>query len=304
MRLDKSKIRGIFPAMVTPTDKADNVNKTVAKKLTGFLIESGVSGLVPLGGTGEFTALSPADRATMVETVVDEAAGRIPVVAGVLSPGFKEAVAAGLDFKKAGADGVLLITPFYIRPTQEGMTSYFSEWIARVDLPVIIYEIPYRTGVFLEPDTYRKIVDENELIIGMKACNTDMVHFCRTNLLVGEKISVLSGEEHLFTSHMVLGATGGLLATCNVFPTAWVRICDLCLAGDFVTARRLHADLVPFLDAVFAEGNPGPLKEAMQLIGFDVGQALRPLAKPRQSTIERLKATAQPLLAKPIETRA
>lgn len=303
MALDKNKLKGIFPAMVTPTDGEDKVNTEVARKLVDYLIDSGVSGLVPLGGTGEFTALSTVDRRIIVETVVEATNGRVPVVAGVLSPGFKEAVDTGLEFKKAGADGVLLITPFYIRPTQDALRAYFSEWIARVGLPVVLYEIPYRTGVVLDPDTYSKIADENEMVIGMKACNTDIVHFCRTQQLVGEKISVLSGEEHLFTSHMVLGAKGGLLATCNIFPKAWIRICNLCTNGDFETARRLHADLVPFLDAVFAEGNPGPLKEAMKLVGFDVGKALRPLTKPCQPTIERLQAAAVPLLKNPIEAR-
>jgi len=303
MTLDKSKLKGIFPAMVTPTDSEDKVNKEVTKRLVGFLIDSGVSGLVPLGGTGEFTALSTVDRRIMVETVVEAANGRVPVIAGVLSPGFKEAVDAGLEFKKAGADGVLLITPFYIRPTQDSLRAYFNEWISRVGLPVVLYEIPYRTGVILDPDTYNKIADENEMVIGMKACNPDIVHFCRTQQLVGEKISVLSGEEHLFTSHMVLGAKGGLLATCNIFPKAWIRICSLCLNGDFAAAGRLHADLVPFLDAVFAEGNPGPLKEAMKLVGLDVGHALRPLTKPSQSTIERMRAAAEPLLKNPIEAR-
>lgn len=301
--MDKSKIRGIFPAMVTPTNSEDNLDTKTAKKLTRFLIDAGVSGLVPLGGTGEFNALSPADRIAMVEAVVDETAGRLPVIAGILSPGFKEAVQAGLDFKKAGADGVLLITPFYLRPTQDAIRAYFGEWISRVGLPVVLYEIPYRTGVVLEPDTYNKIVDENELVIGMKACNPDMVHFCRTNLLVGKKISVLSGEEHLFTSHMVMGARGGLLATCNFLPKAWVKICDLCLQGDFVMANRLHSEMVPFLDAAFAEGNPGPLKEAMKLIGIDVGQALRPMTKPTPTTIDRLNTTARPLLQNPIENR-
>jgi 4-hydroxy-tetrahydrodipicolinate synthase len=303
MILNKDKLVGNFVAMVTPTDNNDNINKKVAGELTKYLISAGVSGLVPLGGTGEFTSLSHYDRVSMVEAVAEAATGRVPVIAGILSPGFKEAVDSGLAFKKAGADGILLITPFYYRPNQNAICEYISEWISKVDLPVVLYEIPYRTGVILEPDTYRKIAEENDKVIGMKACNLDIAHFYRTQKLVGEKISILSGDEYLFPSHIFHGAKGALMATSNIFPKAWSRLSDLCLQGKYDLVRNLHAAMVPFLDAVFAEGNPGPLKEAMKIIGFEVGSVLRPLCRPSQSTIDRVQKTAKALIDNPIESR-
>jgi 4-hydroxy-tetrahydrodipicolinate synthase len=299
MALKKDQLSGILPAMVTPTDRNGRINKSTARRLVGHLIHEKVGGLVPLGGTGEYPALSPLDRATMVETVVDEAAGRVPVIAGILSPGFKEAVSSGMDFKKAGADGVMLVTPYYIKPGQEGIREYFAEFISRVKLPVVIYDIPYRTGVYLDPATINKIVDEGgKMVIGMKACNTDLAHFTRLMALVSDKISVLSGEEYLFMSEVILGAKGGILASANAFPRPWVKMFEMISAGDIDGARRIHFGLVPLMDAVFAESNPGPLKEAMPMVGFDVGHPLSPLSIPNKENLIRLKAAVQALLKK------
>jgi 4-hydroxy-tetrahydrodipicolinate synthase len=261
-----------------------------------------VEGLVPLGGTGEYPALSPMDRATMVETVADEAQGKLPVVAGVLNPGFREAVIAGMDFKKAGADALMLVTPYYIRPTQDGIRKYYAEFISKVKMPVVIYDIPYRTGVSLEPDTIAKIVDDNEMIIGIKACNTDLAHFARMMALVGKKISVLSGEDYLFMFEVIMGARGGILASANAFPRPWVKMFELISNGNISDAKRIHFGLLPFMDAVFAEVNPGPIKEAMAMIGFDVGPLLKPLLKPSRDNTEKLRRAVQKLLDNPLET--
>ena len=300
MVLDKSKLKGIFPALVTPTDSEGQINKEGTRKLVAFLIESGVAGLVPLGGTGEFTNLAPSERVKFVELVVEEAAGKIPVISGVLSPGFGEAVATGMDFKKAGVDGIMLLTPFYVKPTQEGIRAYFNDYTSKIDLPLLIYDIPYRTGVSLEPETIRRLVDENELIIGMKACNTNLAYFTRLMAIMEDSMSVLSGEEYLFMSHVVLGANGGVLATCNVFPEAWIKMYELLIKGEVGDATKILFRLVPLLDAAFAEMNPGPLKAAMAMRGFEVGPALKPLVAPSDKTISDLKSVVQELIKNPI----
>jgi 4-hydroxy-tetrahydrodipicolinate synthase len=296
MALDKSKLGGILPALVTPTDGDGRVRRETTRTLVRRVLDAGVAGLVPLGGTGEYAALSPSDRIAFVETVVDENAGAVPVVAGVLSVGFKEAVSAGLDFKRAGVDAIMLLTPYYVKPTQEGQREYFSEFIARVDLPVVIYDIPYRTGTYLDPSTIEKMAEENELIIGIKACNTDVAHFTRMMARVGDKISVLSGEEYLFLAQVVLGAKGGILATANAFPRPWIRMFELLVKGDIDGAKRILFKLLPLLDAAFSEINPGPLKEAMAMAGLDVGHALRPLVRPSQENMTGLQAAVQKLM--------
>ncbi len=301
MALTKNQVKGILPAMVTPTDGSGTVNKSMARRLVRHLIDAKVGGLVPVGGSGEFPALSAKERLTMVETVVDEAAGKVPVIAGILSTGFSEAVSSGIDFKKAGADAVMLVTPYYIRPGQEGIREYYAEFISRVKLPVLIYDIPYRTGVYLEPGTINKIADESDqMVIGLKACNTDLAHFTRMISLVGEKISVLSGEEYLFLSEVILGAKGGVLATANAFPRPWVKMFDMISTGDIDGARRIHFSLLPLMDAAFSEVNPGPLKEAMAMVGLDVGHPLRPLVIPSDENMTRLKAAVEGLLKNPL----
>jgi 4-hydroxy-tetrahydrodipicolinate synthase len=236
----------------------------------------------------------------MVETVVNEANGKIPVIAGILSPGFKEATMAAEDFKKAGADAVMLVTPYYVYPSQEGMTAYFGEFVSKVGMPVVMYDIPPRTNVYLEPETIMKIVEENEMIIGIKACNTHLFHFTRMVSLVGDRISILCGEEFLFLAEVGLGAKGGILALANLFPAVWVRFFDAISRGDTKEAKRIHFALAPLLKAAFAECNPGPLKEAMPMVGFEVGHALRPLIRPSEENMARLKEAVQGILDNPL----
>jgi len=205
-----------------------------------------------------------------------------------------------MDFKKAGADALMLVTPYYVRPAQEGIRKYYGEFIARVGAPVVIYDIPYRTGVTLDPWTIEKIVNDNEMIIGLKACNTDLAHFSRMMSLVGNKISVLSGEEYLFMSEVIMGAKGGILATANAFPKPWVKMFEKIEKGDIEGAKKIHFGLIPLMDAVFAEMNPGPLKEAMAMVGMNVGHALRPLMTPSPENMKRLRKVVKGLLNAPL----
>lgn len=289
MRVSKEQLVGLYPALPTPTDDHDNVDRAATARLVDFLCTSGVDGLVPVGGTGEYAALSPRDRAIMVEATVEAAAGRVPVVAGILSTGFKEAVQAARDFTAAGASGVMLVTPYYVIPTQEGIREYFMAFAQAVDVPVMLYEIPYRTGVALKAETIAQMADDRS-IIGMKACNPDFSQFARVIGLVGETISVLSGEEPLFATHVAMGARGGVLATANLSPKIWQEIFALASAGNLKGALARQHRLLPLLDAAFAETNPGPLKEAMAMMGMPVGHVLRPLQRPRPETMARLRA--------------
>ena len=289
MTLDKNNLKGIFPALVTPTDEDGNVDKVKTRRLVNTFIEAGCKGLLPVGGTGEYTSLSPLDRVTSVETVVEETAGRVPVIAGVLSAGFKEALNAGMDFKKAGADALMLVTPHYAKPLQEGIRKYFCDFVLKIDMPVIIYDNPVRTGVTLEPRTIEKIVDENEMIIGFKASSPDPAHFLKTMSLVGDKISILSGDEYLFVWQLMMGAQGGFPAIVNVFPQPWVEIFEKVQKGDIGGAFKTHTQLIPLIEAIYAETFPSLLKEAMGMVGMDVGHVLSPLERPSAENMKRLK---------------
>jgi 4-hydroxy-tetrahydrodipicolinate synthase len=294
--IDKDQLVGLYPALPTPTDDAGNVDVEATARLVDVLCAAGVNGLVPVGGTGEYAALSPADRRAMVEATVAAAAGRVPVVAGVLATGFKDAVQAAREFALAGAAGVMLLTPFYVHPTQEALREYFRAFAREVPVPVMLYEIPYRTGVAVAAETVARMAEDGS-IVGMKACNPDVNQFARMMGLVGDRISVLSGEEPLFATHVAMGARGGVLATANMIPKAWQEIFALAAAGDLRAALARQRLITPLLDAVFSETNPGPLKEAMAMVGLPVGHVLRPLQRPRPETMDRLRAAVAALQA-------
>lgn len=288
-RLTKDDLVGIFPALPTPVDDAANVDTGAVQRLIEFLLGAGVDGLVPVGGTGEYAALSPADRRRMVEVTVQAVAGRVPVIAGILSPGFKEAVAAAHDAEAAGADALMLVTPYYVHASGQGIREYFAAFAAAVELPVLLYEIPARTGVALTAETIAGMVEDGS-IIGMKACNGDFAQFTRLIDAVGERIGVLGGEEPYFPTHVAMGASGGILATANLVPAPWLEIFRLARDGDLPAALKRHAQLYPLLDAIFAEVNPGPLKAALGLAGLPVGQVLLPLRPPGPEAMARLEA--------------
>jgi 4-hydroxy-tetrahydrodipicolinate synthase len=278
---------GIYPAFPTPTTDAGLVDEHALRALLRFLLASGVSGLVPVGGTGEFTALSPKARMRAVEITVEESAGRVPVIAGVLSPGYAEAVEMGNAFRQAGVQALLVLAPFYVRPTQEAIRSYFSAYRNDVDLPVLFYDIPGKTAVVTASSTVIEMARDGS-IVGMKACNTDMHHFNQIMTSVAPGFSALSGEDTLFPFHMAMGACGGILATATIMPHYWLRMLAAANAGDIRKAVEMQQVLVPFLDAVFSETNPGPLKDALSILGLPSGKALRPLSEPSARTRERL----------------
>ena len=296
MTLTKAMVQGLLPALTTPLDSKGAIDSAAVRKLVDYVIDGGAAGLVPVGGTGEYPALSPADRANMVEATVEAAGGRVPVIAGVLAPGFQDALQAGRDFIKAGAKGVMLIAPYYITPTQEGIRDYYKAYADAIGGPTMLYEIPSRTNIALKAETIASIADDGT-IVGMKASNRDMAQFTRILALCGDKINVTSGEEDLFPTTIAMGAVGGVLATANILPRTWVEIFNLAKAGNLKAALTKHAALKPFIDAVFAECNPGPLKTAQAMAGISVGPVLSPLRAPAPETVARIEQTMMPLLA-------
>ena len=237
MTLSKSALAGVHCAMVTPVDAQGAVDRGAVRRLVDFLLAAGIDGLVPVGGTGEYPALSPRARREMVEATVDATAGRVPVVAGVLAPGFADALQAGRELKAAGADGLLLITPYYTPPTQAGIRAYFEAYRRAVELPLLLYEIPARTGIAVAAETIAAMAEDGS-IIGMKSCNPDLGQFIRVLALAADRIAVLSGEEPFFATQAGMGAAGGILATANLVPRLWREIYALASRGDLQARWR------------------------------------------------------------------
>jgi 4-hydroxy-tetrahydrodipicolinate synthase len=295
MALERLALRGIFPAFPTPFDARGAVDVARIYTLVETLIAGGATGLVPVGGTGEYTALSPEERTRVVRATVDAARGRVPVIAGVVSPGYAEALDAGRSFVQAGADALLLVTPFYVTPTDAGVRAYFARYREAVGVPLLLYDIPSRTRYATPPELVAAMARDDGSIIGMKACNTDLTVFSRTVEAGADHLAILSGDDLLYVQHVLLGATGGILASASLLPKPWVRIHASAEREDAAAALRDHRKLAPLLDALFSEVNPGPAKKAFELLSQSLGCVRLPLVAPSAATVERLSAALRAL---------
>ncbi|MBA8821000.1 4-hydroxy-tetrahydrodipicolinate synthase [Ochrobactrum sp. GPK 3] len=296
--INSSSLRGILPALVTPVQSDDTIDLKATEALFAWLDQQGVDGVVPLGGTGEYGALSRGERNRFVELSAKAMEGKGPVVAGVLDPGYHDAIASAKDFAAAGADALLVITPYYTNPTQAGIRDYFLRYADESPLPILLYEIPYRTRIAIDPEVTHEL-SRHERIIGMKACNTDMYHYLRVVAGVdASSFAVLSGEDHLFPLHVAAGATGGIVVTANLLPRVWRKMFDLASEGKTAEALALHRDLIPLMNHAFAETNPGPMKSVMDLINVNAPTMLAPLRQPKPELSEALKKEYARLLDK------
>ncbi|AMJ61399.1 4-hydroxy-tetrahydrodipicolinate synthase [Bosea sp. PAMC 26642] len=291
MTLTPDQLSGLYTAIVTPLTQDGAVDITGLQALVRFQLAAGAAGIVPIGGTGEYPAFSRSERRSIVSACVEAAAGK-PVIPGVLSTGFEDALEAGLDFAEAGAAAVMTVTPYYAPGTQEGMRAYFRRYRDALDLPVMLYQIPRRTTVAAFADTVQAMAEDGS-IIGMKYSSYDMPDFIRTVKYAGDKIAILSGEEPLFATHIALGAKGGVLASATIYPKIWLEIFELARQGKLREALKLQDRIDPVIDSIYVETNPGPLKAYMELVGRPVGGVRLPLLGPSPGTLEKLKAAAQ-----------
>jgi 4-hydroxy-tetrahydrodipicolinate synthase len=294
-RLAAADLRGIFPAIPTPVTDADRIDERAVRAQIDLILRGGASGVVPLGGTGEYGAVPQAERVRMVQLCAEAAAGRIPVVAGVLDPGYYDAIGSGKALAQAGADALMVLTPYYTTPTQQGIRDYFTRFADESPVPVMIYEIPYRTRIAIAPEVLHGL-SRHPNIIGMKACNTDMYHFLKVQAGIGDDFTVFSGEDTLFPVQMAAGAKGGIVVTASALPRTWRRLYEACAAGRTQEALALHRKLIPLLDLAFAETNPGPLKSVLDLVGVDAPRVLQPLVAPAPALREGLRAELTRLL--------
>lgn len=287
MTITKETLSGLFTAIVTPFTKDNEVDYERIRQMVRRQLSAGATGIVPIGGTGEYPALSRTERKAIVAAAV-EAAGDAPVIPGLLATGFKDALDAGQDFQSVGAAGVMLVTPYYSTGTQDGIRSYFAAFRQALDLPLMAYEIPRRTTVAVKADTYARMAAEGS-IIGVKYSSYDMPEFIRVIRDAGSELAVLSGEEPLFATHVSLGASGGVLASATLYPEFWLEIFRLSQSGDLRGALKYQKKIDPILDAIYSETNPGPLKYLMTLCGIDVGEVRLPLLPPKDETIKHLR---------------
>jgi 4-hydroxy-tetrahydrodipicolinate synthase len=260
-----TSFRGSFTALVTPFDNASPAEKAF-RSLVDWQLEEGTNGLVPVGTTGESPTLSHAEHNLVVEWCIEQAKGRVPVIAGTGSNSTSEAIELSKHAEKAGADAVLVVTPYYNKPTQEGLYQHFKAINDAVGIPIIIYNIPARSVIDMSVDTMKRL-SELKNIAGVKDATANVMRVSQQRAAMGEDFNQLSGEDGTCIGFMAHGGHGCISVTSNVAPRLCSEFQDACLKGDYGAALKLQDKLLPLHIALFIETNPAPAKYALSVLG-------------------------------------
>jgi 4-hydroxy-tetrahydrodipicolinate synthase len=286
-------LTGVFTALVTPFRDGE-VDEQALRALVERQIEAGVAGVVPCGSTGESATLSHAEHRRVVELVVEAVAGRILVVAGTGSNNTREAVELTLHAKQAGADAALLISPYYNKPTQQGIAEHYATVARETAFPLLVYNVPGRTASNVLPDTLAGLARLDE-VVGVKEASGNVDQVAHVVAACGADFSVLSGDDALTLPILAVGGHGVISTSSNVAPREMVELVEAASAGDFARARSVHQRLLPLFDALFCETNPIPVKAALALLCL-LGEEIRlPLTPLTPANRERLRVVLKEL---------
>ena len=261
----KTSFRGSFTALVTPFANG-SLDEKAFRGLVDWQIAEGTDGLVPVGTTGESPTLSHEEHRRVVEWCIEQANGRVPVIAGSGSNSTKEAIDLSQHAEAAGADAVLIVTPYYNKPTQEGLYQHFKAINDAIDIPIIIYNIPVRSVIDMSVDTMKRLFALDN-IAGVKDATANVVRVSQQRAAMGEEFNQLSGEDATVLGFMAHGGHGCISVTSNVAPRLCAEFQDACLRGDYGTALAYHDKLMPLHTALFVETNPSPAKYALAVLG-------------------------------------
>lgn len=279
--------KGSLVALITPFIN-ETIDEKAFRKLVSWQIDEGTDGLIPVGTTGESPTLSHDEHKRVVELCVDEANGRVPIIAGAGSNSTAEAIEFTAHAKSAGATAALHVTPYYNKPTQEGMYQHFIAIADAVDLPIIIYNIPPRSVVDMAISTMKRLA-EHPNIVGVKDATQDLVRPLATRLEIGPDFCQLSGEDATIVPYLSQGGHGCISVTCNVAPGPLSELHKAWQAGDLNKAREINDRLLPLHDALFCETSPGPVKYAAHLLGICSPDARLPIWKIADETKKRVE---------------
>jgi 4-hydroxy-tetrahydrodipicolinate synthase len=274
--------QGSITALITPM-RDGAVDEDSYRKLIEWQIAEGTNGFVPVGTTGESPTLSHEEHARVVEICVETAAGRVPVIAGTGSNNTAEAIWLTQHAEKAGADGALVVTPYYNKPTQEGLYQHYKAINDATKLPILIYNIPPRSVINMTVETMARL-SKLENIVGQKDATADLTRPSLQRAASGKDFIQLSGEDGTALAYMAHGGRGCISVTANVAPKLCSQFQAACLAGDFAKALEIQDILMPLHDALFVESNPSPVKYAAELLGLCTAQVRPPLVEMQDSS--------------------
>jgi 4-hydroxy-tetrahydrodipicolinate synthase len=290
----RTPFTGVGTALITPFTKDGSLDEPAVKRLAKRQIEGGVHFLSPCGTTGEAPTLTHRDKLRVVELVVEEANGRVPVLAGAGGYDTKEVIELARDLERVGANGILSVTPYYNKPTQEGLYQHYKAIAESMRLPIVLYNVPGRTSVNMSVETVLRL-SEIRSIVGVKDASANVVQM--TEIVAGarEDFMLLSGDDPLTVPVMAIGGRGVISVASNQAPSEMAQIVELCEKGDFAAARKLQAWLLPLIQVNFIETNPGPCKAAMAAMGLIEETYRLPMVAPSPGSKEKIVRVLQQL---------
>jgi 4-hydroxy-tetrahydrodipicolinate synthase len=278
---------GVGTALVTPFTASGDLDERAVRRLGRRQIDGGIHFLVPCGTTGENPTLTDAERIRVVELLVDEAAGRVPVLAGAGGYNTREVIQLAAEMQHAGAAGLLSVTPYYNKPTQEGLYRHYAAIAESTPLPVIVYNVPGRTGVNVEPSTLARLA-ELPNIVGVKEASGNISQMCEVLRVVPDDFIVLSGDDAITLPLMAVGGRGVISVASNQIPAEMVEMVEAAERGDFARARAVHARILPLMQINFIEANPVPVKAAMAAMGLLEEVYRLPMTPPKAESKQKI----------------
>jgi len=287
---------GIYTAIVTPFTSADAFDEAAFRKLIEFQIGAGISGLLVIGGSGEFVSLTPAERQRVVEVAIDQTAKRIPILVGALAPGTREVQATVRHAAKAGADAVLVLPTYYIKASADGVCEHFARVADTASIPIVAYNNAGRTSITLDISILERLA-RIPSIVALKECERDLAVVSAKIKAVGDRIAILSGDDDLGFPTFLLGSPGGIFMSANLIPAFHRQLFDASVNGRTASARKAHFALLPLIEALYTANHPGPLKDAMVFVGHPVGPARAPLQRASAEALQRAELALRQLTA-------
>jgi 4-hydroxy-tetrahydrodipicolinate synthase len=278
---------GVGTALVTPFTASGDLDERAVRRLGRRQIDAGIHFLVPCGTTGENPTLTDAERIRVVELLVDEAAGRVPVLAGAGGYNTREVIQLAAEMQHAGAAGLLSVTPYYNKPTQEGLYRHYAAIAESTPLPIVVYNVPGRTGINVEPSTLARLADLPN-IVGVKEASGNISQMCEVLRVVPDDFIVLSGDDAITLPLMAIGGRGVISVASNEIPGEMVEMVEAAEKGDFARARTVHARILPLMQINFVEANPVPVKAAMAAMGLLEEVYRLPMCAPKADSKEKI----------------
>ena len=278
--------KGAITALITPFKNGKVDEKRLVENVE-YQIKSGINGLVPCGTTGESPTLSHEEHKRVIEIVIKSAAGRVPVIAGTGSNSTEEALELTAHAKNAGADAALIVSPYYNKPTQKGLYLHFKTIAEEVDIPIVIYNIPGRCGVFVENATMAKL-SEIKNIVGVKESTGSIDNACQIISSCKPGFDLLSGDDYMTLAYMAMGGKGVISVISNILPKEVSELAGAAGKSDLKKAREIYYKLFPIMKTAFIETNPIPIKTAMRMMGIDTGEMRLPMCGMEEANEKKL----------------